>query len=351
MGRAEQLFERIRQGEADEIENMINVPVVEELFLDYKRAATVLPSNKLHEDDRKNLAKAISGFGNSEGGLIIWGVDCKQGPDGDVPLSPPQGVTQPIGFKTLLDSAVGGLTLPAHQGVENLAALSRSESNGFVVTYVPVGINVPFQTLFPKQEFYIRAGSSFLPTPRAVLAGLFGRRPQPDLGLQIRKSTFGRSAHIAQAGYNGFVVELRFIVRGFNTGRGMADDIFFNVEYDIRREWKCQIVPLHPYDNIWPDDSNGVNSTTITISKINFPPGSNAEFFAIDVNLHGEISRDLSIRISCGAANASGAAKELRLPSDVLTEAYNHYNTKYPTEPSKRDGDRHVNELFAKYMS
>jgi hypothetical protein len=57
MGRAEQLVERIRVGGFDEIENMVSIPVVEELFLDYKLAATVLPTKKLHDDDRKILRK------------------------------------------------------------------------------------------------------------------------------------------------------------------------------------------------------------------------------------------------------------------------------------------------------
>jgi hypothetical protein len=76
MGRAEQLFDRIRNGGAAEIHNMIAAQIVEELFLDYKRSSTTLPSRKLSEEDKKNLAKAVSGFGNSDGGVIVWGVDC-----------------------------------------------------------------------------------------------------------------------------------------------------------------------------------------------------------------------------------------------------------------------------------
>ncbi len=33
----------------------------------------------MHEDDRKTLAEALSGFANSDGGVIVWGVDCRQG--------------------------------------------------------------------------------------------------------------------------------------------------------------------------------------------------------------------------------------------------------------------------------
>ena len=84
MGRAEELFTRIRNGGAAEIQAMIDAVVVEELFLDYKRSSTPLPGARLSDDDRKNLAKAIAGFGNSEGGVIVWGVDCRQTPDGDI---------------------------------------------------------------------------------------------------------------------------------------------------------------------------------------------------------------------------------------------------------------------------
>jgi hypothetical protein len=112
VGRAEQLLGRIIDRRTAEIEEMIRNQVVEELFLDYKRAATALPSNKLADDDRKNLAKAVSGFGNAEGGLIVWGVDCKPVSGvGDVPMWPPQKISNVKMLKTLFDNAVGGLTL------------------------------------------------------------------------------------------------------------------------------------------------------------------------------------------------------------------------------------------------
>jgi hypothetical protein len=84
MSRALELFKRIRAGGAAEVERMIDDEVVEELFLDYKRSSTVLPTRKLAEDDRKNFAKAVGGFANSEGGVIVWGVDCRQTDRGDV---------------------------------------------------------------------------------------------------------------------------------------------------------------------------------------------------------------------------------------------------------------------------
>jgi hypothetical protein len=261
-------------------------------------------------------------------------------------VSPPKRITQPIYFKTLLDSAVGGLTLPAHQGVENLAAVSPSEPSGFVVTYVPIGMNVPIQALFPKPEFYIRAGSNFSPTPRSVLAGLFGSRPHPDLGLQVRKSTFEKSATSTKSGNT---VELKFVISCFNAGRGIADDIYFNVEHDVIRNITFSITPLYPFNNIWKNTSNNVNSQTLTTNNVKFPPGSNAEFFTIILTLWEETSHDACIRISCGSANSSGLAKELRFSWNILNEAYSHFNINYPNSLAKKDGDKHINALFARY--
>jgi hypothetical protein len=168
MGRAEELFLRIKEGGAEEIHAMIKAKVVEELFLDYKRSSTRLPGPKLSDDDRKNLAKAIAGFGNSEGGVVVWGVDCRHTDEGDVPTEAVP-ISSPLALKTLFDGAIGGLTLPAHSGVEN-AAVPHRTGEGFVITHVPIGLNVPYQTLYPKQEYYIRAGSAFQPTPHNVLA-------------------------------------------------------------------------------------------------------------------------------------------------------------------------------------
>ena len=89
MTRAYDLFESIRVGGFDYVEQMIKDEVTEELFLDYKRSATAHPNRKLDISDSKNFSKAISGFGNSDGGVIIWGVDCRRDAElGDVPDSP-----------------------------------------------------------------------------------------------------------------------------------------------------------------------------------------------------------------------------------------------------------------------
>lgn len=180
MGRPEDLFQRLTEHGEEAIDELIADRQSEELFLDFKRSADNGAGKKLHEDDRKNLAKAISGFGNSEGGVVVWGVDCR--PDqvvGDV-ASSKVPIDNPKRFKSWIEGAVSGCTVPPHPMVRH-HAIESSSGRGFVATYIAKSYYAPHQCLKPSLQYYIRAGSDFAPTPHAVLSGLFGRRPQPSV--------------------------------------------------------------------------------------------------------------------------------------------------------------------------
>ena len=58
------------------IQQTVERKAEEGLHLDFKQKTdNELPA--LSDDDRANLAKAISGFANTDGGLVIWGVKAK----------------------------------------------------------------------------------------------------------------------------------------------------------------------------------------------------------------------------------------------------------------------------------
>jgi hypothetical protein len=328
MGRAEELFGRIRAGGAAEVHRMIAAPVVEELFLDYKRASTTLPSAKLSEDDRKNLGKAIAGFANSEGGVIVWGVDCRHTVHGDVPTGPAP-ITQPVALKTLIDGALGGLTLPAHSGVENLALEDTPRTEGFVITHIPIGLHVPYQALYPRQEYYIRAGSSFLPTPHAVLAGLFGRAPQPNVAPVIR-------FNVAEGSKPTVIFNLGVSVT--NDGRGIAEEIFCVAE--AKRPSGSKVA--FPYDKDhyrgWRTLSDGRDCFTLLLSQAVLPPGTEQYAFGIQI----ECTRgqgDVVFTVSCGSRGGPGAAQTIVIPGPIVDAAIEHYGHQYPNAVLKKNGD------------
>lgn len=119
MGRAEDIFKMLIEGGHEAIDSFIENAASEELFLDFKRSADAGSGVRLHPTDRANLAKAISGFGNSEGGVVVWGIDCSPAPStGDV-ATERVPIQQPERFKSWLEGAVSGLTIPPHGSVQH----------------------------------------------------------------------------------------------------------------------------------------------------------------------------------------------------------------------------------------
>jgi hypothetical protein len=317
MGRAEELFNRMKHGGAAEVHAMISAAIVEELFLDYKQSSTVLPANKLSDNDRKNLAKAIAGFGNSEGGVIVWGVDCRHTPHGDVPTKAVP-ITQPLALKTLFDGAIGGLTLPPHSGVENLSHVDAPADHGFVITYIPPGTYVPYQTLFPKQEYYIRAGSNFLPTPHGVLAGLFGRAPQPILSPIVRLGIVRRNDLRDML--------LRLDVSVVNKGRGFAEDIFCIVQ----ASWPRSSAVQYPFDlgngrRAWRTTGDGQDCFTALFGDTLLPPGAQQTALSIHLSTREVGLGDYAFSVSFGCRGGAGAAQNIVLPGKYIDGAVTYY--------------------------
>ena len=121
MNRADDLFSKLTTGGEGAIDELIVARKAEELFLDFKRSGDNGAGARLHDSDSKNFSKAISGFGNSEGGIILWGVDCSVGRDGADVATKKVPIKDAIGFASRLESAVSRSTTPAHSGVRNIA--------------------------------------------------------------------------------------------------------------------------------------------------------------------------------------------------------------------------------------
>lgn len=223
MGRAEDIFEKIIKNGEVAIDEFILTRKSEELFLDFKRSADNGFGKVIHQNDRENLAKAISGFGNSEGGVIVWGIDCSKAKDGaDVAHSktPVQNVKR---FVSLLEGAVSGCTVPPHTTVKQHDIITGDKGDGFVATLIPKSDHAPHQVAVngkSQYHYYIRAGSNFEHTPHAVLAGMFGRRPQPNVFHDFT---------LLPAEIVNEKIKITVYFAIYNKGPGIASDLFINI--------------------------------------------------------------------------------------------------------------------------
>ena len=314
MARAEDIFEQIISGGLNAINAFILSSKSEELFLDFKRSSDCGTSNRLSQNDRNNLAKAISGFGNSEGGVIVWGIDCSQNPqEGDVAkaLFPIANVKR---FESWIEGAISGCTVPPHSKVQNFAVTNESEVNGFLVTLIPKSINAPHQML-PKRQYYIRAGSDFVPTPHDVLAGLFGRRPQPHVFHMFTTAP-------AKLQDETIKISVGFLIR--NQGPGIASNVFITLlVYDFPGEDESIAIQRSDPQNWTGTWSFGRHLSLIAKDGVKLPPNAHFQPIIMEAYVAPPFDNDFRLEGTVGSAESEPHTFTLSCKRETITSLYN----------------------------
>lgn len=294
MSRASDLWDRILAGGPEAVRSLVEERQTEQYFLDFKRSTNQGSTPRLADRDRNNLARAISGFGNSEGGLLIWGIDCSEAPDGaDAPHSE-HLLENATRFASLLTAAVTGCTVPPHTLVENHPVLVDGE-RGFVVTHVPKSSLLPHQ-LIPDGRYFIRAGSSFLPTPHDVLAGMFGRAPRPRVFGQF-------TLHPPRNEGDALIIRLGLLVR--NEGPTIARDLYL-VATGLRIGGQRSSLRFHVLDpEVWRGEmAFGVRLGLITAAGFRLPPTVTSTAAIATLELRPPFEEPFRMALRIGASDA-----------------------------------------------
>jgi Putative DNA-binding domain len=317
MGRAEDLFERIRNEGESAIDFFIETQQSEELFLDFKRSADNGAGRKLHDNDRQNLSKAISGFGNSEGGIIVWGIECSSNAiTGDVP-SAKFPLEKPKRFVSWLEGAVSGCTVPPHPRVSHIAIDARDNNDvGYVVTLIPKSAHAPHQCLKPMQ-YYIRAGSNFVPTPHAVLAGMFGRRPQ----TSIYHLWAVHPATMLSGTQSRFAIDFDLGLNLATYGPGLARDIYVNLRLSPPKGGSSGGVRISDQANWRGYQSFGFIYSFISNTDFRLSSGMVAHPLTMTLNLQEPFESDMYYQITFGHAESSVYIIESRTSPEALEKA------------------------------
>ena len=183
--------------EADDIQKWVAERRQEDLTLDFKLA----PSSLESPGERKMLAKAISGFSNSSGGLLVWGVDARKDPD--------TGVDSAVEAKPLDKPELFLNNLTRHSGTAVSPTPARVlhrlvSSKEFAVTFVPETESEPVMAKFGHDRYFKRSGDSFYRMEHYDVSDMFGRRQRPVLALELE------------------IEPDAVLVSVMNTGRGLA---------------------------------------------------------------------------------------------------------------------------------
>ncbi len=145
-------------------------PQFETEWLDFKGAAQIGDA-----DIKKIWSEALAGFANTQGGVLIWGIDAR--PDRATGVDAACGlalVPNPSAFKSRLNQLLAQATEPPVLGVEIEAySIGDPPSGGFVVCYIPESPFRPHRADHANRQYVIRAADHFVTASVSLLRNLF----------------------------------------------------------------------------------------------------------------------------------------------------------------------------------
>lgn len=170
----------------DSIQELVQNQINEDLHLDFK----TVKDPSINRDDRKNLAISLSGFANSDGGLIVWGVDARKNAEGVDVASAVKLIESFSLFKSRLINLVTDAVNPTVDGVDH-NFIELENDRGIAITFVPASTSTPHMAKLGEDRYYKRSGDSFIRLEHFDLEDMFGRRQKPQLVLEYRVVEFG----------------------------------------------------------------------------------------------------------------------------------------------------------------
>lgn len=152
------LAEIFDQLDWETVESYVELKQEEHLHLEFK---TLRNAELTNRDDKLNLARSISGFANSSGGILIWGIDARKNDDNIDCASSIVELQKPAVLVSRLNTLSGEATSPSIVGLQHKQIINSLSSGGVAATFVPETDGGPYMALLGEQRYYKRSGDSF----------------------------------------------------------------------------------------------------------------------------------------------------------------------------------------------
>jgi len=310
MSRAHDLFLSLGEQGIHGLNELIADREPESMFLDFKRAHDDGAPKRLGPSDNKNLSKAISGFSNSEGGLLIWGVDCRvDRTTGNEEVSK-HPVVNALGFRTKIESAISRFSTPPQKLIECLHIDEPGgRPSGYVIMLIPKSTQGPVRSTV-TDHYHIRAGSSFEIVSHHVLAGMFGQHPTPILWPQYL-------SHQAKLTERKDELSIRFGIVAYNGGAVIAERPFLSIRFGSLPEQFIHVETPHP--NQYQIRKGLLPIVAVMSGKDEeLAPGAADHICNISLTVPRKYREEIVIEMTMGCKESSPQFISARLSSDSL---------------------------------
>jgi len=291
----------------------------ENLNIEFK---TVGNANLANRDDKENYAKALSGFANSDGGLVIWGILARKNNQGINCAVQLKEIEQLSLFLSRLNELEGQYVNPRIDGVRH-KKIEADSNRGIAITLVPPSDIGPHMAKAGIDRYYKRSGDSFYRMEHFDIEDMFGRRKKPILSLYT-----SIKANLQSSGPEGRMFEVHVIFGLKNEGRGLAKYIYLAVgvnlpyvvyEWGLDRTSNIGLRSLRSSTGSFVrflGDSNLVihSGSDIEISSIKRRIGEreqNIEDIRIDYEIRAEGMKEIKNRIIVKSEDIKEKIKEL----------------------------------------
>lgn len=176
--------EYFRKLNLKEIHRFVKEGEQETLELEFKQAN---PENeKGKQADLKNFAEALSGFANSQGGIILWGIEARKAKENGVDCaSKLRPFVNPKAFVSLLTRMESSVVSPPVKGVRHKAIFEKNHL-GYVASFIPFSVSLPHMVHREEQNsYYRRYGDSFKKAQHFEVVEMFNRKIVPEIDLEF----------------------------------------------------------------------------------------------------------------------------------------------------------------------
>lgn len=323
MNRAAELFERIKADGFAIVQGFVDDRESEDTWLEFKDG-----SQMNWKDLVRYYSEAISGFGNTDGGLLIWGVATKKRDNIDYADSLALiSADEVLELKAGLDGTISRATFPPNSGVENIVVETADKLYGVVVSYIPLSPHRPLQRQTGRRDFKMRAGDSFVELPYRLLASLFGRAAAPEIRADVQFTG-------TLVGDPGDLKSYRFSieVRIRNIGSVLAENFYVSLRaFFFRPQTINNSRTREPHRSTWNyrvlKPGRVVESVTAnSLASQVLTPNERLEAFQVDFDftIEGDFPtfEDVRIDVIAGARDSIPHRMELSLRTEVLAHEY-----------------------------
>jgi hypothetical protein len=203
------LFDQlVREGEPA-LHALVQDRQQEHVQLDFKRKSDGSHGSP-NDDDKRTLGEALSGFSNSAGGLLVWGVDARKGADGIDCAQSLEPISDIQRFNASVTNLIGQLLMPRHEGVRT-AVIRSNPTSGYLLLDVDRSERRPHRSEAKgRKGYYKRIGDSFFEMEHYDIEDAFNRVHVPSLSFAWR---IDRSITYGGSGEGGFDADITLQLR------------------------------------------------------------------------------------------------------------------------------------------